>query len=131
MEQLGALESKVNEITVTATRIIYERVNIYPWVSVSRQLGIVSQVHKPHKLSHTGWAFYYPVKGHNMKYLNLLTLILAGLKLFGLITLSWVLVFVPTFIYLGAVVVVLVFVAFVFKVAGKEMLKAIKDELDD
>lgn len=66
-----------------------------------------------------------------MKYLNLLTLILAGLKLFGLITLSWVLVFVPTFIYLGAVVVALVFVAFVFKVAGKEMLKAIKDELDD
>ena len=54
-----------------------------------------------------------------MKYLNLLTLILAGLKLFGLITLSWVLVFVPTFIYLGAVVVTLVFVAFVFKVAGR------------
>lgn len=66
-----------------------------------------------------------------MKYLNLLTVILAGLKLFGLITLSWVMVFVPTYIYLGAVVVTLVFVAFVFKVAGKEVLTAIKDELED
>lgn len=66
-----------------------------------------------------------------MKYLNLLTLILAGLKLFGLITLSWTLVLVPTFIYLGAVAVVLLFVSFVFKVAGNEVLKAIKDELDD
>ena len=66
-----------------------------------------------------------------MKYLNLLTVILAGLKLFGLITLSWVMVFVPTYIYLGAVVVTLVFVAFVFKVSGKEVLTAIKDELED
>lgn len=66
-----------------------------------------------------------------MKYLNLLTVILAGLKLFGLITLSWTLVLVPTFIYLGAVAVVLLFVSFVFKVAGNEVLKAIKDELDD
>lgn len=94
-------------------------------------MGTASQVHKPHKLSQMVGLFIIHSKGHNMKYLNLLTLILAGLKLFGLITLSWVLVFVPTFIYLGAVVVALVFVAFVFKVAGKEMLKAIKDELDD
>lgn len=66
-----------------------------------------------------------------MKYLNLLTVILAGLKLFGLITLSWVMVFVPTFIYLGALILALLLVAFVFKVAGKEVLTAIKDELDD
>lgn len=66
-----------------------------------------------------------------MKYLNLITLILAGLKLFSVITLSWTLVFLPTFIYLGAVVVALLFVSFVFKVAGNEVLKAIKDELDD
>lgn len=66
-----------------------------------------------------------------MKYLNLLTVILAGLKLFGLITLSWVLVFVPTFIYLGALILALLLVAFVFKVAGKEVLTAIKDELED
>ena len=66
-----------------------------------------------------------------MKYLNLLTVILAGLKLFGVITLSWLLVFVPTFIYLGALILALLFVAFVFKVAGKEVLTAIKDELDD
>lgn len=67
-----------------------------------------------------------------MKYLNLLTLLLAGLKLFGAITLSWTLVFVPTFIYLGTIVVVLAFVAFAFKIAGKEVvLKAIKDELDN
>lgn len=44
---------------------------------------------------------------------------------------TWLIVFVPTIIYLGFLVLALLFVAFVFKVAGKEMLKAIKDELDD
>lgn len=66
-----------------------------------------------------------------MKYLNLLTLILAGLKLFGIITLSWTLVFIPTFIYLGTFILVLLLLAVVLKVAGKEVLTAIKDELDD
>lgn len=66
-----------------------------------------------------------------MKYLNWATVLLAILKLTGLMHITWLIVFVPTIIYLGVLVLALLFVAFVFKTAGKEVLKAIQDELDD
>lgn len=65
-----------------------------------------------------------------MKYLNLLTLALAILKLTGVIGWPWLVVFIPTFIFIGSIVLALVLVAVLFKTAGKEILTAIKDELE-
>lgn len=66
-----------------------------------------------------------------MKYLNLLTLALAVLKLTGVIGWPWLVIFIPTFIFLGSLILALVLVAVLFKVAGKEIVMAIKNELDN
>lgn len=65
-----------------------------------------------------------------MKYLNLLTLALAILKLTGAIAWPWLVIFIPTFIFIGSLVLALVLVAILFKTAGNEILKAIQNELD-
>lgn len=65
-----------------------------------------------------------------MKYLNLATLLLAILKLTGLLHIGWLIVFVPTFIYFGAIFITLALVALVFTTVSKEVWEQLKDDFD-
>lgn len=44
---------------------------------------------------------------------------------------TWLIVFVPTIIYFGVLVLALLFVAFVFKTAGKDVWEQLKDDFKD
>lgn len=62
-----------------------------------------------------------------MRYLNGVTALLAILKLLGVLHIGWLLVFIPTFIYLGFALIGLIIVAVLMTVVGMSF-KEVKDK---
>lgn len=62
-----------------------------------------------------------------MKYLNCITVLLALLKLTGILTISWFIVLLPSIIYFGITFIALIIVLILVAIFGE----AFKDELKD
>ena len=57
-----------------------------------------------------------------MKYLNLITITLALLKLTGILTLSWFIVLLPSIIYFGIILITLSIVLILIGIFGESII---------